>query len=208
MHKADERERHKRKHVYIHVGGILWIIMYYEYQVFHHKHMMDWSPGKHSRWKLQFHFSCPVLTIVNEFSFTKGGCPTVWPHWAPHRSTGPWTRHSLPQFFIFQCGQEPTGFIGVFKSYCLKHSSSISTRSRQFPFLVLPRFIIISHSSRSLCAVDSLSHFQNLSHSPVPTNPPSYPQSSPQWFRFAFLLNPSHTDKHVKFSSFLLLHCP
>lgn len=46
-------------------------------------------------------FSLPVLTIVNEFTFTKGGCPTLWPHWAPHRSTGPCIHHSQPHFFHF-----------------------------------------------------------------------------------------------------------
>lgn len=76
----------------------------------------------------------PASTIVNEFPLTKEGCPAARPHRAPPCSTGPWTRHSKPPFSIFQCGQQPAGFIGVFKSCSLKHSSSASTHSRQFPF--------------------------------------------------------------------------
>lgn len=110
----------------------------------------------------------PALTIVNEFSLTKGGRPAARPHRAPPRSTGPWTRHSKPPFSIFQCGQEPAGFIGVFKSYSLKHSSSVSTRSRQFPFFSLPHFIFISRSPPSLCAVDSLSF---ITYFPFPILP-------------------------------------
>lgn len=89
----------------------------------------------------------PALTIVNEFSLTKEGCPAARPHRALPRSTGPWTSPlKKPPFSIFQCGQEPAGFIGVFKSYSLKHSSSVSTRPRQFPFFSLPHFIFISRS--------------------------------------------------------------
>lgn len=83
--------------------------------------MIDWSLGE------DFFLA---LTTVNDFSLTKGGCPTARPHPAPPRSTGDWTRHSKPPFSIFQRGQEPAGFIGVFKRYSLKHSSSVSTRSR------------------------------------------------------------------------------
>lgn len=114
----------------------------------------------------------PALTIVNEFSLTKGGCPAAWPHRAPPRSTGPWTRHSNPPFSIFQCGREPAGFIGVFKSYSLKHSSTVSTRSRQFPFSSLPHFIFISCSPPSLCTVDSLSLSET---SPFPPALPLFP---------------------------------
>lgn len=64
--------------------GILWIIVCCEYPVFNYKHIMDRSPAD-SRRKLQFHFSCPVLIIANDFSFTKRGCrlfglATVWNH--------------------------------------------------------------------------------------------------------------------------------
>lgn len=131
-----------------------------------------------------------ALTIVNEFLLAKEGCPTARPHRAPPRSTGPWTRHSKPPFSIFQCGQEPAGLIGVFKSYSLKHSSSVSTRSRQFPFFSLPHFIFISRSAPSLRDVDSLalSLSKLLSSSlvlPFSLNPSTYPQSSLQWFSVA-----------------------
>lgn len=137
--------------------------------------MIDWSLGE------DFFLA---LTTVNDFSLTKGGCPTARPHPAPPRSTGDWTRHSKPPFSIFQRGQEPAGFIGVFKRYSLKHSSSVSTRSRAVsPFFSLPHFIFISRSPPLLCAADSLSlslHFETY----FPFRP-SYPQSSLQRFSSA-----------------------
>lgn len=163
--------------------------------MFHYKHMMDWTPAEApdescSSVLAQLNAAHPALTIVNEFLLTKEGCPAARPRRALPRSTGPWTRHSKPPFSIFQCGQEPAGFIGVFKSYSLKHSSSVSTRSRQFPFFSSPHFIFISRSPPSLCAVESLSLSKLFSHSLIlplfsPLNPSSYPQSSLQCFSLA-----------------------
>lgn len=159
----------------------------------------------------------PALTIVNEFSLTKEGCPAARPHRAPPRSTGPWTRHSKPAFSIFQCGQEPAGFIGVFKSYSLKHSSSVSTHSRQFPFYSLPHFVFISRSPLSL----SLSLFQNCFPVPPFSLFPLILRLIPRAHCYGsvwrnFLLTPliqkmntanaNASFNHIKFSSFLILH--
>lgn len=136
------------------------MIVYCEYRVFHYKHMVDWrlveaADESCSSVLAQLSAARPALTIVNEFLLTKEGCPAARPHRAPPRSTGLWTRHSKPPFSIFQCGQEPAGFIGVFKSYGLKHSSSVSTRSRQFPLFSLPHFIFISRSPPSFFLLTS-----------------------------------------------------
>lgn len=134
----------------------------------------------------------PALTIVNEFSLTKEGCPAAWPHRAPPRSTGPWTRHSKPTFSIFQCSQEPADFIGVFKSYSLKHSSSVSTHSRQFHFFSLPHFIFIPPPSH--CCRHFLSFLKLLSRCPGLPFPPLILQLIPRayssgsvWPGFFFL---------------------
>lgn len=167
------------------------------YLVFHYKHMMDRSSVEDCRWKLQFFLAYlsaahPALTIVNEFSLTKEGCPAAWPHRAPPRSTGPWTRHSKPTFSIFQCSQEPADFIGVFKSYSLKHSSSVSTHSRQFHFFSLPHFIFIPPPSH--CCRHFLSFLKLLSRCPGLPFPPLILQLIPRayssgsvWPGFFFL---------------------
>jgi len=173
--------------------------------------MMDWSPADR-RWKLQFCFgpakcSSPCLNHCKLILAHKGRLPRPAPL---HRPPDSPLKASF--FLMFQCGQEPAGFIGVLKNYSLKHSSSVSTRSRQFPFFSPPHSIFISRSLLSPCSIDSL--FLSKTSFPFPSfsvfsrNPSSYPQSSLQWFSLASSKPLSYRQSRQPTQHSAILHSP